>query len=426
MGTTTSSQTVLPASDERTAAWRRRGMIFLALAVACASFTTMVQIGLNDNFLVQDLGVTPAQKGVLEAFRESCGIWALGLLALIAGLAEPLIGALMLVLFGVGLACYSVLPAPGTGADTFFWLVVVSVIWSQGLHIWMPLPNSMMLSLAEPGQTGRRLGQLQAAGALGSAVGLVGALILTLIAEVARSHGAKFPVPMRPMYVAAGSVCVLGALACLAVPRDIKTPGPRLVLRKAYWRYYMLSFLEGWRKQIAIAFAGYLLVQVYHTPLRVMLALWIAVQVAGWWASPRIGRVIDRIGERPVLMFYYATLVVFFCGYAFVHNKYLLWGVFLLDNTFFALAMALTTYVRHIAPPAEHTPTLSMGVAMNHVAAVTMPLVGGYVWKYFDYKWTFAIGAAAAAVSILAASRLPIRRKMLAPAAAALTDETAR
>jgi MFS family permease len=261
----------------------------------------------------------------------------------------------------------------------------------------------MMLSLAEPGQTGRRLGQLQAAGAIGSAVGLVGAFLLTL----AR-------VPMRPLYVAAGAVCVMGAVACLALPRDIKTPGPRFVLRKAYWRYYMLTFLEGWRKQIAIAFAGYLLVRVYQTPLSVMLALWSTVQLAGWWASPRIGRVIDRIGERPVLMFYYATLVVFFCGYAFVDNKYLLWGVFLLDNMFFALAMALTTYVRHIAPPAEYTPTLSMGVAMNHVSAVAMPLVGGYVWKYFDYKWTFAMGAAVAAVSILAAMSLPMRRKVAA------------
>jgi predicted MFS family arabinose efflux permease len=286
--------------------------------------------------------------------------------------------------------------------------VVVSLIWSQGLHIWMPLPNSMMLSLAEPGQTGRRLGQLQAAGAIGSAVGLIGAFLLTFVR-----------VPMRPLYVMAGVVCVMGAMACLALPRDIKTPGPRFVLRKAYWRYYMLTFLEGWRKQIAIAFAGYLLVRVYHTPLEVMLALWITVQLTGWWASPRIGRVIDRIGERPVLMFYYGTLVIFFCGYAFVHNKYLLWGVFLLDNMFFALAMALTTYVRHIAPPAEHTPTLSMGVAMNHVSAVAMPLVGGYVWKYFNYKWTFAMGAAVAAVSILAASSLPIRRKLLAPAAVA-------
>jgi MFS family permease len=398
MNTVTNTSATPQHANASADARRRRGRFFLGLAVACAGLTIMIQIGLNDNFLVQELGVTPAQKGILEAFRESCGIWALGLLALIAGLAEPLIGALMLMLFGVGLACYAVLPVPGAGADTFFWLVIVSLIWSQGLHIWMPLPNSMMLSLAEPGQTGQRLGQLQAAGAVGSAIGLIGAFALTFI-----------KVPMRPMYVAAGAVCLLGALACLGVPRDIKTPGPRFVFRKAYWRYYMLSFLEGWRKQIAIAFAGYLLVFEYHTPLRVMLLLWIGVQLAGWWASPRIGRVIDRIGERPVLMFYYATLVVFFCGYAFVHNQYVLWGIFLLDNTFFALAMALTTYVRHIAPPSEHTPTLSMGVAMNHVAAVAMPLVGGYVWKYGNYKWTFAIGAAAAAASVVAASSLPVR-----------------
>lgn len=414
---------------------RRRAMFFLALAVAAAGFTMMLQIGLNDNFLVEDLGVTAAQKGILEAFRESCGIWALFLLALIAGLAEPLIAGAMLVLFGAGLACYSMLPAPAPGSNTFFWLVFVSLIWSQGLHIWMPLPNSMMLSLAEPGQTGRRLGQLQAAGAIGSAIGLVGAFLLTLITAHFKAHGAHMP--MRPMYIAAGAMAVFGALACLGVPRDIKTPGPRFVLRKAYWRYYMLSFLEGWRKQIAIAFAGYLLVREYGTSLQAMLGLWVGVQVAGWWASPRIGKIIDRIGERPVLMFYYATLVVFFCGYAFIPNttisifgrvfiptKYLLWGVFLLDNTFFVMAMALTTYVRHIAPPNEHTPTLSMGVAMNHVAAVAMPLVGGYVWKYFNYKWTFAIGAAAAALSIFAASRLPQRKELLALKVSPVTSET--
>jgi len=42
-----------------------------------------------------------------------------------------------------------------------------------------------------------------------------------------------------------------------------------------------------------------------------------------------------------------------------------------------------------------------MGVAMNHVAAVTMPLVGGILWKYLGFKWTFLIGSAAAAASYL-------------------------
>ena len=70
----------------------------------------------------------------------------------------------------------------------------------------------------------------------------------------------------------------------------------------------------------------------------------------------------------------------------------------------------LTTYVNRIAPASEHTPTLSLGVAANHVAAVTMPLVGGLIWKYAGYNWTFWIGAAAAAASILAAIQIPASR----------------
>ena len=69
--------------------------------------------------------------------------------------------------------------------------------------------------------------------------------------------------------------------------------------------------------------------------------------------------------------------------------------------------MALTTYIGRLAPANEKTMTLSMGVAMNHVAAVTMPLVGGIAWKYLGYQWTFLIGSAAAAASILAAMRVP-------------------
>jgi len=36
------------------------------------------------------------------------------------------------------------------------------------------------------------------------------------------------------------------------------------------------------------------------------------------------------------------------------------------DNTVFAFAMALTTYVGRLAPTNEKTMTLSMGVAVNH------------------------------------------------------------
>ncbi len=370
---------------------RRRGLRFLCIASGAVGFSLTLQIALNANFAVEEMNLSGLQQGLLEMFRESCGIFALGILALLAGLAEPLIGAAVLVFLAVGLGSYCYV-------HNYFWLIIASLVWSQGLHIWMPLPNSMGLALAEPGREGRRIGQIQAAGAAGSGLGLVCALALNTAG-----------VSIRPLYILAGSVALIASAACLYIPRQIRSEKPKLVIRRKYGLYYLLNFLEGWRKQIFLAFAGFLLVKVYGTPLSTMLIMWIVVQAIGWFSSPAVGRLIDRIGERKILVFYYSFMTVCFLGYAFIRTKYILYGVFLLDSCFFVFAMALTTYIGRLAPANEKTMTLSMGVAMNHIAAVTMPLVGGIVWKYLGYKWTFLIGSAAAFASILAAVKVPKR-----------------
>ncbi len=379
----------LPVEHVRAAAARRRGLFFLGAAVAGASLTLAFQMGLNANFLKGELGVTGFQFGMLEAARETCGVLAFAVLALLAGFAEPLIGAAMLTLFAAGLGLYYF-------AQNYLWVLLLGVVWSLGLHCWMPLPNSMTLALAEKGRAGFRLGQIQAAGAAGFGAGLVIALILTL----AR-------VPMRPMYLLAAATAVSAALACLGVPRQIKSPGPRLVFRRKYALYYVLCFLEGWRKQMSISFAGFLLVEQFGTPLKTLLLLMIIVQIIGYSISPTVGRLIDRMGERRILLFYYFCLSLFFVGYAAVKNPYLLYLLFVLDNSFFVFTMSLTTYVNRIAPQREHTATLSMGVATNHVAAVAMPFVSGFLWKYCGYQWAFLLGATAAALSIPAALRIP-------------------
>jgi MFS family permease len=368
---------------------RRRSLIFLGAAVACVGVAMSFQMGLNTNFLVEEIGVSGFQQGLLESVRESCGVIAFGVLAMLAGFAEPLVGAAMLLLLAAGLAAYA-------GVHSYWMVIVLSLVWSQGLHVWMPLPNSMTLALAEPGRTGHRLGQVGAAGSAGWGLGLGAALLLGVLG-----------VSMRPMYLVAGGAGALGALACLGIYRKVKTPGPRFVFRRRYGLYYLLCFLEGWRKQIFICFSGFLLVKIHHTRLPVMLGLFAVVQVIGFFASPRVGRLIDRVGERRVLVAYFASLIAVFLGYALVGNLYVLYVLFVADGVVWTLAMAMTTYVNRIAPPSEHTPTLSMGVAMNHVAAVTMPLVGGALWQYAGYRWTFALGALAVALSIVAALHVP-------------------
>ena len=231
---------------------------------------------------------------------------------------------------------------------------------------------------------------MAAAGALGSATGLGIAFVLTLLG-----------VRIRPLYLVAGAAALLAAAACFGIPRSIKTPGPSFVFRRRYARYYVLNFLEGWRKQIAIAFGGFLLVKIHDAGLLEILVLSAVIQAIGYFASPRVGKLIDRVGERKVLVFYYSFVTVMFLGYAFLHGKYILYAVYILDNATFVFNTGLTTYVNKIAPKSEHRPTLSMGVAANHVASVTMPFLGGILWATLGYQWAFLIGIPAAAASIV-------------------------
>ena len=384
----------IPLEPDAHVAHRRRGMFFLGLAVGAVGLAMAMQQGVNSNFVADVMDLGPQQQGQLEAWRESCGITALLVLAMLAGLAEPLVGAGLLALMGVGLAGYAYVP-------DYFWLVAASLVWSQGLHVWMPLPASMTLAMAEPGREGHRLGQMRAAGAVGAGVGLVGAYVLRV----------WLGWQIRPMFLIAGAAVVLAAASCLAIPRKIRTPGPRFVFRRKYWLYYLLSFLEGWRKQIFIAFAGFLLVKKYDAPLETMLLLSMAIQTVGYAGSPLVGRLIDRVGEKPVLVFYFACLTVFFIGYGTIENKYVLYLLYVLDSAMFLFAMALTTFANRIVPPGERTPTLSMGVAFNHIAAVIMPFVGGLIWRYVGYQWVFYLGASAAAISIVPAMMVPARAK---------------
>jgi MFS family permease len=382
------AQTVSPQAA-MTDARRRRGMIFIALAVASVAFGMSIMTGINHNFLVHVLNVAPQQFGVLEGLRESCGIVAFGILLLLAGAAEPLVGMCMLLVMAAGLAAYAFVPS-------YMWVVLMSMVWSQGFHVWYPLPNSMTLGLAEPGSIGKRLGQIGAAGAAGSMLGLGAAYTLT-----------KLGVDIRPLWLLAGAGVLVGAFACLGIPRQIKTPGPKLVFRRRYGLYYLMSFLEGWRKQIFMSFAQYMLVFVHHLEVDKMVLLWGVAQPIGFLIAPQVGKLIDRLGERRVLMTYYVLLIPLFLCYAFVQDIRVLYVMFVADSVLFTCAMAQTTYVNRIAPKEEHTQTLSAGVAMNHLAACTMPLMGGYLWAKFGAQWPFIMGAAVSAISIFVASKVP-------------------
>jgi MFS family permease len=209
-------------------------------------------------------------------------------------------------------------------------------------------------------------------------------------------------------YLAGGCILAAAILCSRLSTHAAGAPRARLILRREYGLFYLLTFLEGCRRQIFSIFASFALILVYHVPLSAMLALQFINSILIALTAPVIGRVVDRYGERAPLTFYGAALITVFLGYATLENRAALYALFLIDNVLFTFGVGFTTYLHRIARPDELTPCLAMGTTMNHIAAVTVPVSGAWLWYHYqNYQLPFWVGVGIAAVSLVATRWLP-------------------
>jgi len=73
---------------------------------------------------------------------------------------------------------------------------------------------------------------------------------------------------------------------------------------------------------------------------------------------------------------------------------------------FFALALALKTYFQKIADPGDIAPTAAVAFTINHVAAVFLPALLGYLWLASPAA-VFGLAAAMAGISLSLALLIP-------------------
>jgi len=221
-------------------------------------------------------------------------------------------------------------------------------------------------------------------------------------------------------YLAGASILVAAYLCTRLSTHAAGAPRARLILRREYSLYYLLTFLEGCRRQIFMIFASYALIVVYKVPLPAMLALQFINAIMIAVTAPKIGRLVDRHGERGPLTFYSIGLILVFLGYATLKSVGVLYALFLIDNVLFTFHVGLTTYLHRIVRPNELTPCLAMGTTMNHIAAVTVPVAGAWLWAhYHNYQIPFWVGVALAVVALIATRWLPREGRSHAPRSSA-------
>jgi hypothetical protein len=270
------------------------------------------------------------------------------------------------------------------------------VIWSVGLHLWLALSPALVMRLSREGGAGHGLGRMSRIGSLAmlSALGLVWALAGRI------SYGGFFLI--------GGSVMALGGLFAFGMREGrSRSDGPKWVWRGRYRLYYALTLLEGARRQLFQTFAVFALTHEYHTPVHVIARLMLLNTALTILLAPRVGLWMDRIGERRMLTVYYVGLALVCTGYATAPHVWMLYGFYVLDSLLFTCAIGLTTYLRRICPAEELTASLAMGVTVNHVAAVLVPITGGTIWDAWGYQTTFAAGIGLAVIAAFIAARIP-------------------
>jgi len=162
----------------------------------------------------------------------------------------------------------------------------------------------------------------------------------------------------------------------------------------------VLTFLMGSRRHIFTTFAVFMLVQVYGISVRETALLFLANSLISTLILPQMGRLVARFGERKILTFNFAGLIGVFLGYAWVPNLTVLYGLFILDNIFFGFNLALESYFQKIAHSREEiTSNVSLGVTINHVSALVVPVLGGILWEQIAPSATFLAGVGIAIIS---------------------------
>lgn len=379
----------------------RELMLFAAasmfMGIAYSIYDSSFNNFINDRFLLTGL-----QRSTLELPRELPGFLVVFISALLGFLSSRRLGVLALVLAMIGSLLI------GFVSSTYAIMMLCLFVYSVGQHLFIPLTSSIGMELAREGQTGRRLGQLNAirnfATIVGSFVVFIGFRFL----------GFRFEHSFLLTAVGLG----LAALFMLLMkPDNAQKPKTFLKLHKEYRLYYLLNIISGSRKQIFLTFGPWVIVTVFKQPTQTIATLLTIGGVIGILFQPVLGRAIDRFGVRLIMQIEAVLLVVVCLGYGlskfiFAEGTALIFicGFYLFDQMLMSVNMARSMYMKEIAIDKDHIqPALTAGLTIDHIFSLSIAVLGGLIWNMFGFQYVFLIGVVIAAIGLLAASRIQPR-----------------
>lgn len=374
------------------------GILFLGSAAGIFETTF-------NNYLSDIFAISADVRGKLEFPREFPGFAAAFLIGLLFFLSETRIAALAALLVGAGMLGLAAL------GDEWWLMVGLMVLWSVGTHLMIPIQSAIAVGLSNQHERGKLLGRMSGTG---TAATILGAGLVWVITRY-------FVIDYYLTFAVGGGL----ALVAMLLFWQMRVEGshlkrPKFVWNRKYWLYYLLALIFGARKQVFITFAPWVLVREYAQEPYIIAQLWMTSSAIGIFFHPLLGRLIDRLGERTILVGNAVGVFVICLGYGLSHHLqsqwlllHILYACFVCDHLLFGTSMARTTYLSKIALRREDiSPTLALGVSLDHVISMLVPALGGMLWVSYGYPAVFYAAAAVAVVMLGLALLIPSRRAL--------------
>lgn len=355
-------------------------------------FSFSAWMSLLNNFVIEAASFDGSQIGILQSLREIPGFLAFTVVLVIIFVAQQRLVYISMIMLGVGVLLTGFYPSA-------MGLYVTTVIMSIGFHYLETLNQSLALQWLSKDKAPIILGKITAAKSFTSLI------VFILIYLMMKYYSIEY----RYVYAFFGGITlIVGVISWITFEHfeDEVVQEKKIVLKKEYWLFYVLTFFAGARRQIFIVFAGFLLVEKFGVDVHNMVALLFINSVLNMYFAPKIGRFIARFGERITLRLEYIGLMLVFVSYAFVENLYFAYFLFVIDHILFSMAIALKTYFQKIADPKDIASASAVSFTINHIAAVFLPALLGLVWLYSN-SLVFIIGASVAFMSFVLSHFVP-------------------
>lgn len=361
------------------------------LSIALMSIGYGLYKGVIDNYLAEVVGMGEFDRGVSEFFRELPGLALIFILAIFYKFSAEKMYKMGLIVMLVGMVMQSVIPPSKV-------LVILAMfLFSYGEHIQLGMKSTLSLEYSRPGAGGRALGYQTSMQQIGNLVGFVA--VIALFSVTAMSGAAFF----QSMFVVAAVFIAVATLVSFRLTSESKTDENkrRFYFRKKFTKYYMLEMFYGARKQVFFTFGPYVLILFYGADARLISILFAVSAIACFVFSPIVGKIIDRLGYKPVMIGDTLILVIvcFFYGFAHhlfdMHTAMIVCCVnYVLDSVISLAAMASSVYVQDISDDKnEMRATISTGLSVNHLVTVLIALFGGWIWHALGIETLFIVSA---------------------------------